>query len=205
MIQKTHSLYQIGLRTTNHRLLFPFTENFTALFFIIQSDLSEAHRERLVCFIITSRSSSRIGTMTFPVLLLVESKIQTFVRPPRIAPFGLSSLVSLTEKQVFGLKTMTTTKKVSCRLKEKKKKSHGALMRTNVLPFVVFQVDAWRTDLEVIKEEKAEVKVENVEDSDSILGQAIKAAVRRPMWPKNTIRFFQRHHQAAAHVKATAH
>ena len=32
----------------NHRLLFPFTENFIALFFIMQSDLSEAHRERLV-------------------------------------------------------------------------------------------------------------------------------------------------------------
>ena len=32
----------------NHRLLFPFTENFIALFFIIQSELSEAHRERLV-------------------------------------------------------------------------------------------------------------------------------------------------------------
>ena len=32
----------------NHGLLFPFTENFVALFFITQSDLSEAHRERLV-------------------------------------------------------------------------------------------------------------------------------------------------------------
>ena len=31
-----------------HRMLFPFTENFIALFFIVQSDLSEAHRERLV-------------------------------------------------------------------------------------------------------------------------------------------------------------
>ena len=32
----------------NHRRIFAFTENFIALFFIIQSDLSEAHRERLV-------------------------------------------------------------------------------------------------------------------------------------------------------------
>ena len=38
----------LHIQKDNHRLLFPFTENFIALFFIIQSDLSEAHRERLV-------------------------------------------------------------------------------------------------------------------------------------------------------------
>ena len=52
---------------------------------------------------------------------------------------------------------------------KEKMKSFGA-SNMSVLAFVVFQVDACRTDLEAIKEEKAEVKVENVEDSDPILG-----------------------------------
>ena len=139
----------LHIQKDNHRLLFPFTENFIALFFIIQSDLSEAHRERLVSDLtlrgiqLQNYQYELLKSRYYDLFIVASTGIQdpNIRKSTKGRTFWIVELGEFDGESGFWVEDDETTKKVSCQQKEKKK-FFGALMNTNALPFVAFQVDA---------------------------------------------------------------
>ena len=128
-------------------MLFPFTENFIALFFIVQSELSEAHRERLVSDLtlrgiqLHNYQYELLKSRCYDLFIVAPTGIQdpNIRKSSKGRTFWITEMGEFDGEAGFWVEDDEYHEEV-CHLRETRR-SFGASMNMNVLPFAVFQVD----------------------------------------------------------------